>query len=266
MNTLAVKRVLGRVGKFTRGRETRRVVLLYHAVGSGPDACPTEQFAKQISWLDANAEVLPLEELLAGRGKAKLQVAITFDDGYASVAHEAAPIMDRYGITGTVYLTAACIGEAESTRRHSDPAQGHLSGEKFMLWSEARALQDAYWEIGSHGLDHVDMTGQDDEKLSHQIDSARMLIENRLGATCRAFAYPWGRNNARSQAAVAQAGHDHAAGTIHGPVRPGADMLSFRRIDIRREYEVEDLRRVVHGDWDYLGYLQLWRMRRSTRD
>lgn len=243
-------------------RRPRRVVLLYHAVGAGPDACPTDCFAEQVEWLAKNTQVLPLEDLLAGRGDGPLQVAVTFDDGYASVARVAAPIMTRHKIPGTVYLTAACIAWHEADRRDSDPALGHLMGESFMLWSEAQALHAAGWQIGSHGLDHVDMTQLNAAELRHQLEGARALIKQELGAPCPAFAYPWGRNVAVTRAAVAAAGYSHAAGTIHGPVGAEAPRLAFPRIDVRREYTPRDLASMVRGDWDYLGIIQALKIRR----
>lgn len=265
MYSLMTKRFLGLLGRLARSSSPRRVVLLYHAVGSGPDACPKDDFTKQMAWLSGHATVLSLDTLLEGNDTSPLQVAITFDDGYASVAQVAAPIMAQYGLSATVYLTTACIGEGETTRVDSDPKSGHLTGERFMVWSEVRALHSAGWQIGSHGLHHLDMTAQDAKELHHQLEASRELIEEHIAATCKAFAYPWGRNNARTRQAVAVAGYAHAAGTLHGPVLPNTTPLAFKRIDIRRNYALRDVKNILLGDWDYLGNLQSMRMRRHER-
>ena len=172
--------------------------------------------------------------------------------------------MAHHNIPGSVYLTAASIADKEEDRRSSDPTLGHLAGEQFMLWSEVRALYDEGWQIGSHGLDHVDMTKQDDQALRCQLQGARALIEGRLGASCLAFAYPWGHNNLRTHLAVAAAGYDHAAGTIHGPLTMNGPALVFQRVDIRRDYTLADIENILRGDWDFLGPIQAWRLRRHA--
>lgn len=265
INSLTIKRILGRAGRLRHKRGPRRVVLLYHAVGAGPDACTAGCFSDQIAWLAKNAQVLHLEDLLSGRGDGPLQVAVTFDDGYASVAQVAAPIMARHNIPSTIYLTASCIASREADRRESDPSIGHLAGEKFMLWDEVRALHDAGWQIGSHGLDHVDMTSLNASELNDQLRGARALIEQELGVPCPAFAYPWGRNSWRTRAAAASAGYSHAAGTIHGPLYVDAPRLAFPRINIHRDYALDDVANMLRGDWDCLGLVQAMRLRRYAR-
>lgn len=264
MNALAVKRFLGHGFRIFRRKQTRRVVLLFHAVGNGPDACPAERFAEHMEWLAGNAQVLPLDVLLEGQDAAGLQVAITFDDGYASVARTAAPIMARYGLTGTVYLTVACIGEDESRRQTSDPALGHLDGELFMTWPEVNALRYSGWQIGSHGFDHVDMTKQEPEALALQLVNAKNTIESKVGAPCHAFAFPWGRNSKRSREAVRAAGYKHAAGTLHGPLGKHSPLLAFPRIDVRCGYVTSDVESMALGDWDFLGVVQSIRMGRDA--
>ena len=146
----------------------------------------------------------------------------------------------------------------------SDPKLGHLAGEKFMVWSEVRALRDEGWMIGSHGLDHLDITKLDDDALRYQLQGSRALIEERLNASCPAYAYPWGRNNVRARSAVAEAGYDHAAGTTHGPLAINGSALNFPRIDIRRDYTLSDFKKIIRGDWDFLGHVQAWRLYRHA--
>jgi peptidoglycan/xylan/chitin deacetylase (PgdA/CDA1 family) len=259
MMSLHAKRFLGQFGRLKVARKPRRMVLLYHAVGKGPDACPKDRFAEHMAWLASETRVLPLDTVLEGSDPAPVQVAITFDDGYASVAQYAAPILAQHGMTATIYLTVAQIADEENQRLASRPELGHLSGEEFMLWAEAKTLHAAGWEIGSHGLDHVDMTSLPPEELRHQFHGARSLIEARIGAPCTAFAYPWGRHNAYVRKAVAEAGYAHGAGAVHGTFGADARVLAFPRINVRREYSVYDVAQLVRGNWDYLTFLQSWR-------
>jgi peptidoglycan/xylan/chitin deacetylase (PgdA/CDA1 family) len=99
-------------------------VLRYHAIcgeeGYGyadPHLCITpEGFEAHVRYLARHYEVLALPEavrlLREGRPLPPNAVAFTFDDGYADNLR-AARILNRYGATGTFYITAGCMaGEA----------------------------------------------------------------------------------------------------------------------------------------------------------
>ena len=73
---------------------------------------------------------------------------------------------------------------------------------------------------------------------------------------CVHFAYPWGRSTTQLRALVTQCGYRYAAGGEHGPVRPGFDPLAFPRINVSRNYSLEDFKAILRGDWDYLRWVQ----------
>jgi peptidoglycan/xylan/chitin deacetylase (PgdA/CDA1 family) len=108
-----------------RLRPSRNIAILrYHAV-CGPEGYPYADphlcvtpagFERHVAYLTTNYEVLPLPEIVSRlRNKRPLPantVALTFDDGYADNL-EAARTLNRYGASGTFYLTARCIDNVE---------------------------------------------------------------------------------------------------------------------------------------------------------
>jgi peptidoglycan/xylan/chitin deacetylase (PgdA/CDA1 family) len=108
-----------------RLRPSRNVAILrYHAVcgpeGYGyadPHLCVSPAgFERHVAYLTDNYEVLPLPEIVSrlrnNRPLPANTVALTFDDGYADNL-PAARTLNRYGASGTFYLTARCMDNAE---------------------------------------------------------------------------------------------------------------------------------------------------------
>jgi peptidoglycan/xylan/chitin deacetylase (PgdA/CDA1 family) len=69
-------------------------------------------FESQMRYLSANARVLPLTEAVARLGQGTLpprSVCITFDDGYANNLQLAYPVLTRYGLAATVFLSTSYV-------------------------------------------------------------------------------------------------------------------------------------------------------------
>jgi len=213
-----------------------------------------EKFHAQIAWLAQQARIMSLDELLLAPEGDDLQVAISFDDGYASLHDSVAPILEKYGATATVYLNTGWIGE--TVRRTSDVTQGHYPNEYFLTWQEVKVLVGAGWTVGSHGVEHLDLTRQEAAVVERELVDSKHEIEVRLERPCRHFAYTWGRFTPQLQRAVRDAGYADAVSGLHGHISQNSDPYALPRIDVRAEYELRDFVDVVTGRWDYLGLKQ----------
>lgn len=97
----------------------RAVILLYHRVtilDSDPQllSVSPENFAQHLQVLNRNYQILSLKELVKKVAEDNIKhhsVAITFDDGYADNLNEAKPLLEKYGIPATVFVTAGKIGD-----------------------------------------------------------------------------------------------------------------------------------------------------------
>ena len=106
--------------RWSRVATGKYVILCYHRVGTGGipyySELDAKEFDKQMRFLRSRYRVLPLEQLLReiADPSAKSQgVALTFDDGYRGLYTEALPILTKYKIPATVYLTAGAIESGE---------------------------------------------------------------------------------------------------------------------------------------------------------
>ena len=259
MDTLRLKRLLAPLYGLRSTSRSRDMVLLYHAVGDGPSAMPVDAFKQQMEWLSSATTVVPLDQLLGKQQRQIWRVAITFDDGYESVFQNAFPIMRTLGLMGTVYINTGWIGDRVT--RASNPALGHYEGENFLHWSNVLQLARAGWTIGSHGVEHADLTAVDDARMDHELCASKADIESRVGASCKHFAFTWGHYSKREQIGARDAGYRTAASAIHGPLTGSDDMYALPRLDVANRYALRDFQAIVRGDWDFIGNIQRVRAR-----
>ncbi len=135
-------------------------------------------------------------------------VSFTFDDGQQSALTQAAPTLQKYGLTGTDYIITNCVGmtTAPNTCRANTDVP-------YLTWPQATQLQNTYgWEIGSHTVDHqclVSVGGdcQATKLTAAQVDaelanSKAALVANGFNPT--AFAPPYGDYDMSALAQIAK--------------------------------------------------------------
>jgi peptidoglycan/xylan/chitin deacetylase (PgdA/CDA1 family) len=101
--------------RFLRGA----LILGYHRIGQvevDPYALHVSaaHFVEQLEVLCRRAKLLPLQQVLTGlrdRQLPRRAVALTFDDGYAEMLHVVLPILERFDVPATVFVTAGYLGQ-----------------------------------------------------------------------------------------------------------------------------------------------------------
>jgi peptidoglycan/xylan/chitin deacetylase (PgdA/CDA1 family) len=99
------------------GTAARLSVLIFHRVLPTPDPLfPNEMYAARFDamcgWLAAWFNVLPLDEAMMRLKSGSLPervACITFDDGYADNYRVALPILQRYGLTATFFISTGFL-------------------------------------------------------------------------------------------------------------------------------------------------------------
>jgi len=187
-----------------------RAILTLHAIEAEGDVLTLrpEAFESLLDGLAAAGHrVVPLTELLARPGVPD-QVAVTFDDGLASVAEEALPILARRGLVATVFVVTDHVGSDNDWP--GQPAS--IVRRPTMGWGELEALAEAGWGIGSHTRTHPDLRGASAQQLADEIGGAADAIRTRLGRDPVGFAWPGGAVDAAART-CARRHHRWALGT-----------------------------------------------------
>lgn len=112
---------------------------------------------------------------------------ITFDDGYKSVYDEAFPVLQRFGMTATVYLT---VGKNSNTKPHERLPS--IEGRSMLAWSEIQEMQGYGMDFGAHTLTHPDLTRLSLKEAEDEICRSKMIIEDALSSEVFSFTYPFG--------------------------------------------------------------------------
>jgi peptidoglycan/xylan/chitin deacetylase (PgdA/CDA1 family) len=164
-------------------------ILAYHMVNDvrvDNEYCmTTSQFDEQMKYLSEEGyTAISMREFFEARGGKRTlpdkPVIITFDDGYKDNLTEAQPILEKYGMKGTVFV-----------------ATGLVDTDWYLTPAEIKELSDRGMEIGSHTVSHVPMTG--DVDIHKELGISRMWLEQTTGKPCIFFAYPFGAYNDKIQ-------------------------------------------------------------------
>lgn len=142
--------------------------------------------------------ISPAQAAIASPAKPK--ITFSFDDGRASTYTNAAPLLAKYGLSGTAFVTTGCLGMTKV------PNTCHAAQDvPYMTWAQVQALKTTYnWEIGSHSETHPYMAstnpddGQPNPLTNQQIinelkNSKAQLAAHGINAT--AYASPYGDYN-----------------------------------------------------------------------
>lgn len=167
-----------------------RAVLMFHGVDSSGSVLSIDE--RELALLVESIQrsghrVVTLRDLLtqAPGGSA---VAITFDDGFVSVAERGAPVLRALGAPATLFLTTGRVGLDNAWP--SQPADAPRF--RCMSWDAVERLHAAGWSIEAHSVTHPDLRQITDVALDEELERPPEEIERRLGVRPRILAYPYG--------------------------------------------------------------------------
>jgi peptidoglycan/xylan/chitin deacetylase (PgdA/CDA1 family) len=244
---------------------TQAIILTYHSIEAGPAplCVHPELFREHMDVVRRSGlEVLTVAELgdrLRRRALTARTVTITFDDGFRSVAANAAPILRERGLCATVFCVAGRLGGASNwPSARDDTHSADLADE-----SELASLIGHGVEIGAHGVQHEPLVGTDPRVLRAEIAGSRTLLEERLAVDVTSFAYPYGARPSPAAAQLVAETFDAACTTVLSTVGEHSDRLALPRVDAHYVRQPERLERLLAGS---LGsYLRLRRVGAGTR-
>ncbi len=198
---------------------THPPVLCYHRIGGplelGVTRVGRSVFARQMSALARDGwRTLSLPEFAAPRttDDARRTFLLTFDDGYASLAQHAYPVLAELGFTATTFLITDYIGKTNTWDvRYTWNRLRHLS------WTQIEEWRARGFDFASHGATHRRLTWLDDATVATELKRSHDVLTSRLGSDAgRAIAYPFGAADKRVLSHAQHAGYELGFGGVRG--------------------------------------------------
>lgn len=229
------------VGIFAAITAKAGVILQYHHVSNTTPAITSvtpEQFKQHLEYLakNNNISVVPLSSLLEQikhnnkpqEDQNKIQVAITFDDGYTNIFDNARPILKEYGFPYTVFVNPGAVDNRKSYA---------------MTWEQLRILKSEGVEFGNHTTHHTHLATayryQEKSKrlqlIQRDIEQAESRIEKELGQNHRWLAYPYGEFSIEIQQLVRAMGFI-GFGQHSGPLGASSNYSRLPRFPVSGYY------------------------------
>jgi peptidoglycan/xylan/chitin deacetylase (PgdA/CDA1 family) len=165
-----------------------------------------EPFVEKMKWLIESFNVVSLGTAYRRTDLDchRLNVALTFDDGYREHSTFVAPLLQELDVPATFFVPSAALDLSdEQADRFSHDRLRRSRSFQFMTSEELKELAGhELFAVGGHTRTHADLgqIGQQDE-LDAEIIEDKRILEKITGQQLRWFAFPFGASkNATVQA------------------------------------------------------------------
>lgn len=164
-------------------------------------------------------------------------ILITFDDGHLNNYTIAYPIMKKYGFSGVLYIVGEYIGVSN-----------------YMNADQIKEMSLDGWEVGSHSMNHLDLTSLDRQQQQYEIVESRKLLETELGIPIQTFAYPFGIYDQTVINLTYSAGYIAAMGTGYTYNQGTLNLFALQRRGVNGTRDIITFASVLpwQGDLAYL--------------
>lgn len=225
------------------GRVYTCKILLYHRIADVKDdphllTVSVRNFNDQIDWLSRNFQVIPLLKLVSQIKSNALNskaVCITFDDGYADNFYNALPILKKYEVPATIFVTSGMIGK--KIPFYWDTNTNKTSRGRALNKIELIKLaKEPLIEIGSHTITHPNLSALSIIDQEKEITESNKKLEITIGQKINGFSYPFGTRkdfNKKTVELVKITGYSYACANFQGQATKFSNPYSLPRYIVR---------------------------------
>jgi len=246
-------------------KRTKRVfVLCYHSVHPSKriaSATP-EQFEEHLVWLKANTRVVAFRDILNYASHiSDVEVpiaAITFDDGYADNYEYAFPLLKKYEVHATFFLTVGLLEKIPTVlNRFMALWSASYSDIVPLDWEQVLEMRRAGMDFGAHTFSHPNLLRLSPGEAYQELRNSKEFLEEKLGEKVVLLAYPFGKPrrhfSCTTMEIAAEVGYKAAAAIAYRSVAVTDHPLSIPRFFVTRD-NLTTLQAKIMGAYDLIGW------------
>lgn len=263
---------------FFNKKEAKLIVINYHNFskynnykrkrGNLLETGYAENFKKQIQFLKRHFSFVTPQDFYEENAKKRLNVFITFDDGYKDNFDIAYPVLQKNNAKAAFFIVTGVIGtnelllhdkirylvlHGEIEAQHAEKCLREMNSGKplpksildlvnnceftinrrlMMNWEELRKMQVSNFDIQPHTHTHSVLYFLSAAAQKMEVKNSIDSIQTNLGVSTTSFAYPNGLYNDATISLMNSFKIDYAFTTIPGVNNKQTDLLQLKRIGI----------------------------------
>lgn len=190
----------------------------------------------------------------------KINILVTFDDGYASWVSSVAPVLERYGVRGMFFINSGLLDVADDSEKVCAFMRDELMirPRRPLTWEGAKRLIGAGHTIGSHAYHHVNLASLEGAEIRVVLEKDKTRITEKLGTTVSEVAYPFGTPNHVNETVKSEV---QKMGFLRGYTAVSrfvtqSEIFAIPRMCIESTATPRSLRRWVDGGYDIFDMLK----------
>lgn len=200
-------------------------------------------FNEQMTYLHQNHyTTISLDQFLAYQdGRSALPpkpIMVTFDDGFASNYHYAFPVLKKFGMAATIFVTPDT--ESENFKKY-ESTDSPLSVAQLCEMS-ANGIS-----IQSHGMTHRYLMGLDADTVRWELLESKQVLEKIVRKPVSYLAIPSGAYDRTVRKLAIEAGYKAVFCMLKGTNNQRTDRYALRRLVIARDVSIDDFRRILRS-------------------
>ena len=208
-----------------RGEPLTRFVT-FHDVADAEAA----NFKNKLKCLAKTTNVVSIDDYFAGRlSPRKINVVITFDDGYKSWISTASPLLRELNMPATFFVTSGFLdlSSAEEANFIRQNLRANLDTTGALNSEDLRKLVEQGFTVGGHTVNHVNLSKlRAMAEIRREVILDKQKLESIAHSSIKYFAYPFGEYhnpNTNLVSLLKEVGYEGAVTLIPGFNRNGVN-------------------------------------------
>lgn len=234
------------IGRFfkTKGQRT----LMYHSInGSVPDdryniySINENLFLEHMGFLKHffKNNIKPINKL----SFENKSISITFDDGFKNIYEKAYPVLEKFKLPFTVFVSPKFIEDGDNI---------YLNKIELNKLSRSNLCT-----IGAHGYSHKPLTTLNKISLRNELERSKFWLEDCIGKEINCMSYPHGAVNQLVKKTVTESGFQYALSSKPGSNSLLTDKFELKRTTILSHDNINQFESKLRGDWDWTRLIKL---------